>query len=182
MNRVDAVLSRMDRAVGLLSGLAVAIGAIAVAGMVFMVTAYIIVREFLKGQWFFVEEWSGYLLVLLVYWSCAYTLRSGGHINVGVVVRFLPKRARLWMAALTSLAALGMLGFFMEKSIRWVIYAAEESLVSGFPSLTPMWIPFTFVSIGLGVFSLAMALHLARKVVEAVRGKVEEEEVVGPPI
>ena len=157
-----------------MSGTTAGIGAIVILVMVFMITTYVVVR-FAGGKWTFVEEWVGYLLVLMAYFACAYALRSGGHISVTAVVRLLPKGVRLWMTVFTSLLALVMLGFFTERSISWVSYTWTEETVSNFPSLTPMWIPSMFVVIGIVVFSIAMALYLVRSAVNAVRG-IEEEK------
>jgi len=130
----------------------------------------VVSRELLHGQWLFVEEWSGYLVVLIFYWSCAYALRSGAHIKVDIVSSRFPDGVKRWVECFIALMATGILVFFLKGSIGWVIYAVKEKVVSDFPSLTPMWIPFAFVPIGIGIFALAMGLETVRRVTVAVAG------------
>jgi len=171
------MLDRIDKAVDFLARATMFMAAFIVLSMTLMISAYIFVREVLNGHWIFVEEWVGYLLVFVAYWGCAYTLRSDGHINVDVVFRLLPRRGRLWLGAFTSLVALLILGFFLDLSIRHVVYAVQESWVSSFPSLSPMWLPISFIPIGLSIFILVMALRLVQRVIVALRGTVEEAAV-----
>jgi TRAP-type C4-dicarboxylate transport system permease small subunit len=170
MNWVDIVFGKIDKVIDILSKAAVAISALSLVFLVFMITAYVFVREFLYGQWLFVEEWSGYLLVLIFYWACAYALRSGAHIKVDIVFRLFPDRVKPWVECVSALMATSILGFLIKGSIDWVIYAVEERVVSDYPSLTPMWIPLAFVPIGLGHFGLAMGLETVRRVTVAVAG------------
>ena len=177
-NRRDNAISKIDRAVGWLSSTAAAISVIVILFMVLMVTVYVVVR-FAGGQWTFVEEWVGYLLVLMTYLGCAYALRSNGHVSVTVIIRLVPAKVRLWMAAITSLLALVVLVFFIDRSLSWLSYTWVEETVSSYTSHTPMWIPSIFVTIGMVVFTITMAMHLVHRVVYAIRG-IEEEEAKIP--
>ena len=170
MNRLDIVLSKIDKVIDILSKAAAAISAFTLLFLVALVTAYVVSRELLHGQWLFVEEWSGYLVVLIFYWSCAYALRSGAHIKVDIVSSRFPDRVKRWVECFIALMGTSILGFFLKGSIDWVIYALKEGVVSDFPSLTPMWIPFVFVPIGIGLFALAMGLETIRRITVAVAG------------
>ena len=175
MNRVETVLSKIDKVIDILSKAAVAIGALTLVFLVLMITAYVVVRELLQGQWLFVEEWSGYLVVLLFYWSCAYALRSGAHVKVEIVSSLFPARVKQWVDCFIALMATGLLVFFLRGSISWVLYAIEEGVVSDYPSLTPMWIPFAFVPIGLCLFCLAMGFETIRRLTVAVVGDINKQ-------
>ena len=177
-NRRDNALNKIDKAVDRLSISAATISIIVILFMVLMVTVYVVVR-FAGGQWTFVEEWVGYLLVLMTFFGCAYALRSDGHVSVTVVIRLVPTKVRLWMAAITSLLALVVLVFFVERSISWLSYTWIEETVSSFTTHTPMWIPSMFVTTGMVIFTIAMAMHLVHRVISAVRG-IEEEEAKIP--
>lgn len=187
MNRLSGVLNKIDRAIGLLSGLAVGASAISVVGLAFLITANMLVRElraagYIGFIWNFVEEWSGYLLVLLIFFALAYTLRTEGHINVNVLVRFLPRRARDAVETFTTALALAMLVYMLYRSVTWLQMIIERNIVSNFPTLTPMWIPALFVPIGLSLFGLAITLHLLRKALATATGAVEEEKPEIPKI
>ena len=177
-NRRDNILNKIDKVVGRISISAAAISIIVLLFMVIMVTVYVVMR-YAGGKWTFVEEWVGYLLVLISYLGCAYALRSNGHVSVTVVIRLVPTKVRLWMSAVTSLLALVILVFFVERSISWLSYTWVEETVSSYTSHTPMWIPSIFVTIGMVVFTIAMAMHLVHRVVYAIRG-IEGEEAKIP--
>lgn len=175
MNRLHAVLSKIDKFIDILSKAGVAVGALTLLFLVVLITAYVIVRELLQGQWLFVEEWSGYLVVLLFYWSCAYALRSGAHIKVEIVSSLLPDRVKRWVECFIALMATGILVFFLKGSISLVMYALEEGVVSDYPSLTPMWVPFSFVPIGLFLFCLAMGFETMRRITVAMMGDNDKQ-------
>jgi len=173
---VNGVFQWIDRGVHFLAVLMMVPAAVAIVGDTALITAYIIVRETpVPGNWRFVEEWSGYLLVLMVYFSLAYTLRTGGHISVDVVVRFLPRRVRNVLDVILSAMALAMSIFLMDRSFAWFRYGLARHLESNFPSHTPLWIPYLFIFIGLVPFGLALLLHLVRRVLILVTGVTPEE-------
>ena len=160
--KLDAMMESLSRAWATLAG-------VAVVAMALMVVAYIISRE-LNIKWEFVEEWSGYLLVLIGYFAMAYVLRRGEHIRVDIVAKRMPKRVRAVVEVFTSLLALAVLGLMIERSINLTLFNWENQFVSQFASHTPLWIPNVFVPLGLIIFMLALILHTARSLADLVRG------------
>ncbi|GAH63367.1 unnamed protein product, partial [marine sediment metagenome] len=59
---------------------------------VFLITAYVVGRKFFNFQWIFVEEFTGYMMVFVAYFSQAYVLRIGGHIKVNFVFKKLTNK------------------------------------------------------------------------------------------
>lgn len=177
MKVFENLLGKAERVVSTLSNIALALCAVVVVVMTFIITAYVTARG-LGQSWVFVEEYSGYALVLIVYFGLAYTLRTGGHINVEIVVRFLRPRTRKVLEALTTLVALGVVCFMLERGIYWFLHAIRMGIHSDWPTESPMWIFHLFVPLGLGMFSLQILLHFIRTVMAAVVGVVEEEKKV----
>ena len=178
MNQSDDILGKIDRAVDVLAQAVSAASSVFIVATILTVTAYVIVRELFQGGWVFVEEWSGYALLFIAYCSCALALRTGSHINVDLVTRHLRKKVRMWLTVATSLLGLAVLGYLSGISIERVIYNAQEFIQSTTPTLTPLWIPYSFIALGLCVFTLAMLLYLVFSVRAAVRG----EEIKKPTL
>lgn len=177
MSRAEGVISKIDKVIGILSAILVAVAALYLVGMVLMMVAYIFIREVLVRPIMFVEEYSAYGVVIMTYFAAAYTLRSGGHINVNVVIRRLHHRAREGLLTFSGLFALLMLGYMLSRSISWFRYTLTYHVRSEF-TLTPMWIPTLSIPIGLGVFGLAIALWTVQRVISLVKGAEEEVKEV----
>ncbi|MBI4186200.1 MAG: TRAP transporter small permease [Chloroflexi bacterium] len=140
----------------------VAIPTIALVGGTFLILAYVIGRRWLGLQWLFVEEYIGYFLVLFTYFPLAYTLKTGGHIRVTAAIGRLPAKARASLDVATSVIALGVLGFMMRATIAdWWLPAWTRHTISNTAANTPLWIPYLILPLGLGLFAVVVALHIA---------------------
>lgn len=171
----------VDRGIHLISQAFLVPGIIVLVGISLMITAGVMVRElaFIPWQWVFVEEYSAYFLVLIVFFALAYALRVNAHITVDVVVRHLPTRPRTILELVLTFGALAIVAVMLRFSLDRVIFAYQRGIVSNFPSLTPMWIPYLFVFIGLLPFGLALTMHAVGKLLEVLAGRpllrLEEE-------
>lgn len=171
------ILNLADRATNTLSRVLVFPAAVVLVAVSIMITTSVVVRETpIPWQWTFVDEYSGYFLVLMIYFALAYTLRTGGHITVDVVVRHLHPRLRVTFDVFLTALALAIVSFMMERSLGQVAYALDRDARSLFQSHTPLWIPNIFVFIGLLPFGIALLLHGIHAIIAAVTGNVEEAE------
>lgn len=173
------LLQSIDRFVGIAANLLVGVASVVLMAIPLATTAYVILRQ-LKFEIFFVEEWSGYLLVLLGWFAAAYTLRTGGHIDVAFVYRHLTPRLKNATLSVASLISVLIMVYLVKKSIDWFIYGLLMGGVSTFPSHTPMWIPYLFVPVGAIVFTLALSVLFIRRFVATIAGS-SEVDVTGPP-
>ena len=155
----------------------VAVAAIATIGLGPLIFAYIVQREsvfllFASGTaWNFVEEWSGYLLVLIAYLGMAYTLRSGGHLKVNMAIEHLPPRLRAGWEAFLSLVSLCIIIYLVVMAGNWWVHHLIANKVhSIWQSRTLLYIPYTFLIVGMICFTLAILMHIVRKATEAVVG------------
>ena len=154
MNLINKIVDRVI-------ALSVAVPAVALLSGAFLILAYVIGRRWLGLQWLFVEEYIRYFLVLFVYFPLAYTLKTGGHINVTVVVNRLSVRTRMLLDVVTSIVALGVLIFMIRASIMdWWLPAWTRNAVSMSAVHTPLWIPYLILPLGLGLFSVVLLLHI----------------------
>ena len=107
-------------------------------------------------------DFAGYMLAASSFLALAYTLTQGGHIRVNLVLTRLPKHAR-WIAEMFSLGACalvsGYVTYYMGK-LCWESYEFGD-LSPGIVAI-PIWIPQSFVLVGLVILTLALVDCLQR--------------------
>ena len=154
-----------DRFIAWLGYVGIGMGAVSVVAMTMLITLNVIMRYIFKNPLRSIEEYSAYLLVLLVFMGLAYAMRLERHINVEVVVRRLPKRVRDSLEVIISLVGLALMGVYFRFA--WELFM--DSLQHGVRSInvsgTPMWIPQMFVWLGLLFLCLEMAARTVKKLV-----------------
>ena len=143
---------------------------IAIVAMVVVITINVVVRKTLDWAWLYVEEYSGYLLVLMAYFGLAYALRMGKHIRVELLVNRLSPQVRQGVELVTTLACWVLLCYLLTKSIDYFVFSFEWGVKSEWYSQSIMWPFHLLVSLGLGLFTVAMAWHFIRLVMAVVTG------------
>lgn len=145
-----------------------AISGAAVVCMILVISLYIVLRQFKIGL-LFVEEWSGYLVVLVGFLSLTYALRQGAHIVIDIVINKLPVSAQRALALVTSIITLALVVWISLQSYIFAIEAMKTGQTSLYVTHTPLWLPRLFVPIGFSLFSIALALDLVRKIEALVK-------------
>jgi TRAP-type C4-dicarboxylate transport system permease small subunit len=101
-------------------------------------------------------EFAGFFLATASFLALAYTLTRGGHIRVTLVVQYLPKPLRLVLeigALVLSGATAAYATWFMGR-LTWDSYRFGD--MSPGIIAVPIWIPQTSLTIGLGIFAIAL--------------------------
>jgi TRAP-type mannitol/chloroaromatic compound transport system permease small subunit len=141
-------------------------GAGYLSGLLFLVLAVFVTYDVMARKWGVylhlpttrvTDEISGYILVLAATWGLAYTLRTGAHVRIDVLLPYLSDR---WRAVADCLALILMACF--GGLLSWKIWALVlDSFESGIRSstylLTPQWIPESLLGIGFSLLTLASA-------------------------
>jgi len=175
LQRVDKILEKViDRA----SGIAIAPCVVALVVWVFVFVVYVIGRQFFDMVWLFVEEYTGYWVVFLAYFSLAYALKSGAHIKSDLVTRRLPKRVSSILEIITGLLAIPLVVYLTWRSIGWLAYGVEREARAVSSLHTLMWPVYLFVTIGLALFALILLLKLGRNLIRLVRGEEMESQIL----
>ena len=135
-----------------------------------VVTRYVLARPFTIS-----EEYSGYALVAITFLGLAYTLNRGGHLRITFAVKLLPPRASNWIRVMTLTLALSWVILASVVSVSYV----RDSFIRGIRSITPQltllaW-PRLVIPIGFFLFSLALALEIA-KTIRAMRAGISVEK------
>jgi TRAP-type C4-dicarboxylate transport system permease small subunit len=125
------------------------------------ILAEIIARKFFNYGFLFVLEVSSYLLATSWFLSAAYTLRTDGHIRINVLTSVLKtdRAARFVDIFATVLGIVISLIFF-----RAVLILTSDSYffnkTSFSPLRAPLYIPQTFIAIGMFFMLIQMIVRL----------------------
>ena len=164
MERVVAALTRANRAIARLLGLAL----VAMGGLILVEIA---LRQTVGGALGGSDEISGYVLAAIATWGFAYALVERAHVRIDLVQRRLPPAARAWLdvfalALVTAVAAVVTL-------YGWRVLATTlaRGSTANTPLETPLWIPQSIWLAGWAWFTATAALLLAAALVEVVRGR-----------
>jgi TRAP-type C4-dicarboxylate transport system permease small subunit len=134
------------------------------AGVLFAILAFFITYDVLARKWGHMlgipttrvtDEISGYLMALAVTWGFAYTLRSGGHVRIDVLLPYLSPTLRR-LVDFIALVSTGFLAcLFAWKVWLLVIDSWESDMRSSTYLLTPMWIPQGILGVGYTFLAIA---------------------------
>lgn len=101
-------------------------------------------------------EFAGFFLAASTFLALAYTLRSGGHIRVLLIIQNLDGRPRRLLELWCLAVAASLVGYFTF----YTFFLVAESFTFGDLSYgmvpVPLWLPQTAVAVGLLVLTVAL--------------------------
>lgn len=152
-----------------LGSIGIVISAVASVLMTLGITGSTILRYGFNRPPYFIEEYSGYVMVAMTFLGLAYTLRSGGHVAIEYVPMRLSKKGRGLLELVTGSISLVMLCILLRYSWKLCLNSLNNNLRSNTVMLTPLWIPQMFVVVGLFIFGLELMVEMVSKVIAARR-------------
>ena len=160
MRKVVSTLDRVICQVGVVAG-------VLLVGISVAVTYDVIMRYFLRAPTLWSVEVTGYMLLIAVFLSFAYTESVGGHVKVDIVFERLPPRIQVWVKLATSVLAFLFAIVFTWQTAQLAIKSfilAERS-----PSLLSvlLWPIYTFMPLGCVLFILECLRSLIKSIVVA---------------
>lgn len=174
IHKIDRILDRVVHATA--TALA-SVSVVVLIAFTLLISVYIIGRATVNIPWLFVEEFTGYALVLLTFFVLAYTLRCQGHITIDFIVRRFPKKVQTILKVVTDCLALVLVVYLTWRGTEWFWYGVVDGVRSGHPSGVIMWPYYLLVPIGMAVFSLALLHRVYHGVIGLVRGgSIDAEE------
>jgi len=148
------------RLVGRVSELCGVISAAMILGSVLLTCQMIWVRKINNASTVWQTETVIYLMIGATLLGLPYVQKHRGHVNVDLLPRLLPPVAVRWLAIVTLLAAITVIGIM-------VFYGAELWLVAwqkGWRSDTvwgpKLWIPYLTVPVGFALYLLQLLTDL----------------------
>jgi TRAP-type C4-dicarboxylate transport system permease small subunit len=121
--------------------------------------ANVVARYFFGSPFSWAEELMLFLMILGVFAGAVAITWRNLHIRIDAVVDRMPRQMRRVTMTLASIASIAIIATVMVASFRLV--ALLQSMDQRSDALqAPSWIPQSFVTIGLGLMALMMAVRL----------------------
>jgi len=176
-------MDKIEKVLQTISSRLVFVCAVISVGWVFVFTAYIISRFFNLG-WIFVEEFTGYWLVLIAYIPLAYALMTDAHIKVEIVTNRLTQKIRSISQVCTDVIALIFVFYLLGRSIEWLIHGIEYGSRSSTALNIPLWPIYLFIPVGLALFGAMFIVKITHSMMEFMQRKVlvrKRQKKLQPP-
>ena len=164
-------VATVDRSLSLVSRWGGNLGAALIVVTAAIITVNCIARYVFNWPMMFVDEYSCYMLVALVYLGLGATLRAGKHVYVDMLVGKLPVPLQRAMSIATlglGILPLAIMSWYSWKSF-WSTYTGN--IVSLTPLQTPLWVPYLMVAVGLTIFLLDIIAVVGTKLTSAGPGQ-----------
>jgi TRAP-type C4-dicarboxylate transport system permease small subunit len=161
----------MGRSLSLVSRWGGNIGAALIVVTAAIITVNCIARYVFNWPMMFVDEYSCYMLVALVYLGLGATLRAEKHVYVDMFVGKLPVPLQRAMGIATlglGTLPVAIMSWYSWKSF-WSIYTGK--IVSLTPLQTPLWVPYLTVAIGLTIFLLDIIAIVGSRLTSTPQGQ-----------
>lgn len=107
-------------------------------------------------------EFSGFFLAAASFLALAYTFRADGHIRVSLLITRVTGKGRHWIEVWCLTFAALLAGFFAWNTILLVKDSIDYHEVSYGMIPVPLWIPQSFMALGLIVLAVALVDDLIR--------------------
>jgi TRAP-type C4-dicarboxylate transport system permease small subunit len=166
LQRIQAYRERLDRFL---------IQTAYLSGAFFALTAFFITYDVLARKWGYLlglpttrvtDEISGYILALAGTWGMAYTLRTGSHVRIDVLLPFMRPTLRLLMDVVAN-ALMGLFALVVSwKSWYLVVDSIDTGITSSTYLLTPLYIPQTILALGFSLLTLTAFAMAAFQLME----------------
>lgn len=136
------------------------LGGAVLAAICLLAIAVLILAQ-VAGRWFDIivpgaEEFAGFLMAATAFLALAWTLRSGGHIRVTLLIRNFSPRFRRLQETVVLLLAVALSARLAWAAVALVIESYEFNDVSDGYIAVPLWIPQMPMALGLLLFTLAL--------------------------
>ena len=103
-----------------------------------------------------VAEMAGYLLAASSFLALAHAFRRGAHIQVNLLLSRLPEAPRRILEVCSLALALALTAFFSWHTLLMVLDSWRFGEVSYGIVAIPLWLPQSFMFLGLVIFAVAL--------------------------
>ncbi|MBP1852762.1 TRAP transporter small permease [Rhizobium halophytocola] len=128
--------------------------AVVLISLVLLVAAEVISRSLFNYSLGFVEEVSGYCVVMLTFFGAAIALRAGSLFQVRFIIDVLPEGLQAWMARIFALLALVICAVMMMKTNDLMMSSFTRGKFAPTVLNTPLWIPQLLMPSGFAVIGV----------------------------
>lgn len=150
----------VGRMLSLVNRLVVVVAALAVVTAGVVLTHEAIVRYVFHHPADWQDELAVFLLVGATFMSAAWVQARRGHVAIDAVAELLPPAVERVRRFLADVASFGFCVFFAWKS--WTLFheAWEDGMVTQSSWAPPLWIPYSFMAVGMTLLTLQLLLQI----------------------
>lgn len=163
----------LDKTSNFVSKFLAGLAGVTLVAWVFVIVVFVTCRALFNVQWMFVEEYTGYCMVLLTCFSFAYALRKKAHITVSAVVDNLPERMTKYLQVAANLVGLFVVLYLTRHGIKWLMHGIQGGERSWWPSRTLLWPMFALIPVGFGALGLEFFNQLVFSLKSLHNGETE---------
>lgn len=156
-------------------GAALATGIVLLA-MLFMIAGNTLLRYGFNTSWNFAEEYTAYGLIFMTFVPLAWTLKEKGHISIDIFVDRMPDSVSRWVKVATGVVSLAVVYVMFYYALKLSLVSLQKGLLANTYMLTPLWIPQTFIAVGLFLFLVEIIFYIGDVLKGSNEGGVEAEE------
>jgi len=160
MNKLFLIIEKISKQT---SSILLSISAFAMIIWPLIIIFYVVLRSLGIG-WLFVEEFTEYWLLMIMFFSFSYTYKSKGNISVDVMVRNLSVQNKNKLYLITKMLTSFVFVYFLFKSFSWVKFAFYSHMKSQYPSQILLWPIYCIIPIGLFSLILESFLDIYRQI------------------
>lgn len=147
IKRISAIINRISLYAAYVAGVCATL-------LVMLVLAEIIRRTFFNSSFLWTFEISSWLLVAFAFLGLGYTLQSGGHVRVTLLVSRLPEQVQTWLELILSLVGAAMYIYFTIFLFEGMVSAYQMGEVGTSVLEPPIYLIWAAAVAGLSTFSL----------------------------
>jgi TRAP-type C4-dicarboxylate transport system permease small subunit len=150
----------------------------AVLLMIAIIFIGVIMRYAVDKPLSFVDEYSGYLLALIIMFGLAYGLKTRAHVSVDLLIKMLPRRVAAYLETFHLIVALGFVILLMYGATLLTVDSFVAGKLAWSDTETPLWMVQWVMPVGLAFFTIVLIAAIVTQI-RSLRAPKEEAE---PPI
>ncbi len=159
IGKFRAVVERCNLALGIVSGLGILV-------MGIILSYEVVCRYVFNSPTIWAQEIAIYLYMWTMLAAASYTLQSGKHINVDLVIVHLPARARALAEIATSAIGAVFCAVVAVQAYEMIAVTVQFGKVTATPLRVPMWIPQSALLIGFLLLTFQFVFIILDRAVE----------------
>lgn len=160
------VLDRLTVEFRRITTIAAYVAGFLVLAMTLFMTVDVLMRYGFGRATAIADDVTGYLLVAITFLGAGTAQLANKHINVETVVDFLRPRPRRMLNLVSLLVVLGYVVFLAWQVFPYVATSRRLLYLSSGLVRFPLWIPQSFIALGLCVLVLALLVNIIETTLE----------------
>lgn len=151
------------RAIEALSETAGYLAGATVLGLTALIASAVVARRVFGTPILAADELSGYLLLAIVFFGLAYTMKAGGHVRADLVLTYVPARIRGVLEGLATVLALAFTLALLGGAWALVVEYYVHGTTSFKYLQIALWMPAALLVVGAALLALQLVAQLIRK-------------------